>query len=265
MRELTGDDEAFLVEASRFLLPAQWTTEVLLCGLLGLAGQAPVTRQAVRSLTVGDRDALLLQVRRLSAGDRLECILNCPSPECGQKLNLTLNVQDLLVSPYAEAREWYETELRDQENTHRIRFRLPTGSDHEAAALVARIHLPKAAELLLTRCVESSAPASGMSVHELPAALQEQVAAKIAEFDAQAELALHVNCPACSCTAVALFDIANFLFQEMESTLRHTDHEVHLLAYHYHWSASEILGMNARRRRHYLHVLHHELANGASM
>src|SRR5207302_1668287 len=124
---------------------------------------------------------LLLHLRRLTAGDRMPCVLACPSPDCGARLDLDLKVSDLLVPPYHEAREGYEARMGDGAGACHVRFRLPNGSDQEAAADLAR-----------------------------------------------------------------------------------TDQEVHLLAYHYHWSPSEILGLSVRRRARYLRVLEDELTRGGA-
>lgn len=263
LRELTGEDQTFLMEEGRSLLPAQWTTEVLARCVTGLGSGEPVTRETVRSLTVGDREALLLHLRRLTAGDRLQCVLACPSPDCGEKLDLELKTADLLLPSYGDSPERHETWVRDGEAAYRVSFRLPTGTDQEAAAALARADLSAAVDLLLHRCVESVFSAAGVPSEEFPAALREQLPARMAELDAQAELTLHVTCPACSCTFATVFDAASYLFQELQAGMRHLEHEAHLLAYHYHWSPSEILGLSARKRRRYLDLLAEELAQGA--
>src|SRR4051794_29978680 len=94
LRELTGEDQTCLAEEARALPPAQWTTEVLARCVTALGSGEPVTRETVRSLTVGDREALLLHLRCLTAGDRLQCVLTCPSPGCEEKLDLELKAAD---------------------------------------------------------------------------------------------------------------------------------------------------------------------------
>src|SRR5262245_27830201 len=95
LRPLVGQDESYLEEAAQVLLPAQQTTALLTRCLTRLGPLAPVTSEAIRSLTVGDREALLLHLRRLTLGDRMQCILSCPISECGAKMDLDLNVNDL--------------------------------------------------------------------------------------------------------------------------------------------------------------------------
>jgi len=262
LRELTGEDQAFLMERAGSLLLAQWTTEVLARVLTGLGDGEPVTRETVRSLTVGDREALLLHLRRLVAGDRLRCLVTCPSADCGEELEVELKVGELLLPTYEDARDRYETAIEQGEGSYLVRWRLPTGFDQEAAGALARTDVEAAADLLLRRCVESVS-ADGHAVEELPQVVVEQLPTRMAERDAQAEVSLAVNCAACGGSFATVFDAALYLQQELRAEMRHLDQEVHLLAYHYHWSPTEILGLTAARRRRYLRVLEDELSRGS--
>src|SRR5262245_52647224 len=103
LRVLTGEDQIFLVDELQGLLPAQWVTEVLARAVKRLGPGQP-TRETIRSLTVGDREAMLLHLRRLMWGDLLPCVLSCPVPECGEKLEIALRTTDLLLPPYSEVR-----------------------------------------------------------------------------------------------------------------------------------------------------------------
>src|SRR5207245_1262865 len=118
-------------------------------------------------------------------------------PDCGARLDLDLKVSDLLVPPYHEAREGYEARVGDGAGAYHVRFRLPNGSDQEAAADLARTDLGAAVDLLLARCVESVVSAEGAPVPGFPAALREQLPATMAGLDAQAEIELRLTCAAC--------------------------------------------------------------------
>jgi hypothetical protein len=263
LRELTGEDQIFLMEDAASLPLAQWATEVLTRCLTRLGPGEPVTREAVRALTVGDREALLLHLRRLTVGDRLQCVLTCPSPACGHKLDFEVRVSELLLLPGGEAAKRHELAIRPPDVDYIVRFRLPTGADQEAVALLGRTDPDAAAALLLQRCVESIDSTDGVELQEFPAALIDPLSARMAELDAQAELTLNITCSVCGATFTTVFDAASYLFQELLAGMRNLDREVHLLAYHYHWSPSEILTMSPRRRRRYLQLLEEELAQGA--
>ena len=49
-------------------------------------GDVPATAGAVRALSVGDREALLLHLRLATLGERIDCVAGCPDPACGERL-----------------------------------------------------------------------------------------------------------------------------------------------------------------------------------
>jgi hypothetical protein len=265
VRPLTGADHLFLTEECDGLLPAHWVTEALTRCITRLGPHAPVTREAVRSLTVGDREALLLHLRRLTSGNRLRCLLTCPMPECQEKLEVEVDVADLLMPPYGELMQEHELTVTQADGVATVvRFRLPTGADQEAAAVGAHTDVAAAVELLLRQCVQSTISADGNPVDALPEALAEQLSGRMAELDPQAEITLHLTCPFCSAAFSTIFDTAGYLMQELKAGTHHLYREVHLLAYHYHWSATEILGMSAEKRRKFLRLLEEELMQGVA-
>jgi len=259
LRELTGEDQIFLIDTVGQLPPAQWTTEVLHRCIAGLERGEGVSREQVRSLSVGDREALLLQLRWLSLGDPLACVLNCPTPECQEKLDLELRTSDLLQSALPVQVDAHEVQLKDGDATCSVRFRLVTGQDQEAVVELARSDHRAAADVLLRRCVESVV-STGAAIEELRSAMREQLSDLMSELDPQAEVRLNVTCSACGRAFEALFDVASYLFRELQVGMRNLLHEVHLLAYHYHWGLAEILGMSARTRHQFLRLLEAELA-----
>jgi hypothetical protein len=260
LRPLTGDDEAYLIEIGDTFLPAHRTTALLARGLTRLGPLQPVPPAAVQSLTVGDREALLLHLRRLTMGDRMPCVLTCLAPACGAKMDLDLKVGDLLLAPYTDSREWYERSIEEEGQAYQVRFRLPSGADQEAIAARARVDPEGAAELLLRRCVARVSVDGERDMGEgWPPIVREQLPVWMAELDPQAELMLNLACPACDHAFSALFDTATYWFQELAGRSQHLYREVHFLAFHYHWSEAEIMGMTARKRRRYLDLLDEEL------
>jgi hypothetical protein len=265
LRPLTGEDQLYLTEECAGLLPAQWVTEALTRCVTRLGPNDPVGREAIRSLTVGDREALLLHLQRLTWGDRLRCLLTCPAPECQEKLEVDLDIADLLLPPYGETVQEHELTVRQEDSvSSTVRFRLPTGADQEAVSGVARTDVAGAADLLLRRCVRSVTSSDGNQLDKLPAALGAQLSDRMVESDPQAEITLHFACPVCGAAFSAIFDTASYLIQELQARSSHLYHEVHLLAYHYHWSATEILGMSIGKRRKFLRLLEEELTPGAA-
>lgn len=256
LRELNGNDHVFLMEECCELLPAQWATELLARCVVRL-GPEEATKESIRSLTVGDREALLLQLRRLMLGDRLACVISCP--ECQQKLDLEIDVRNMLqAAGSAPVREHELTIDGDSGESTIVRFRLPAGNDQETVARLALTDVEAAADLLLRRCV-LSVTRNGQVTDQLPPSLHQCLVARMAELDSQAEINVLANCEACGGSFNLIFDAATFLFQELEAEFQRLYREVHLLAFHYHWSPADILGLSPRERRRFLELLDREL------
>lgn len=254
LRPPTGEDEAWLMETGRALLPAQRATLLLTRCLVRLGPISPVPAEAVRALPIGDREALLLHLRRIILGETIGCVLRCPAPECGERMDLDLQIADLLVPPVADAREWHEAVFDGVP----VRFRLPTGADQEEAAGLARTDLEAAAGLLLRRCLDR--PLDGLPA--VPPAVAERLPDLLSELDPQAELSLELTCPACGHVFSTVFDAGGHVVQELFAQGMRLYREVHLIAFHYHWSEREILALSGRKRRLYLDLLSEALSEG---
>lgn len=252
LRELTEAEQLFLSEECQALPSATWTTEALSRCVTRLGPVSEPDREAIRALTVGDRDALLLHLHSLCFGRVLRCQVRCPAEGCGETLELSLPVQDLLLPAYPDWAKEHEIVVAGT-NSSRVRFRLPTGADHEAAAELAQIDLASAVTALVKRCVVAADGAVAST------SLEQMLSARMAELDPQAELLLQANCPGCGHVLRARLDMASFLRQRIEERMEILHHEVHQLAFHYHWSARDILELGARNRQRYLRFLHAEL------
>lgn len=266
LRPLAGDDEAFLIEEGAWLLPAQRVTTLLGRCLTGLGPIGRVSTEMVRSLTVGDREALLLHLRRLTLGERLQGVLGCPAAECGERMDLELAVSELLLPPYPHPQQWHETTIAENGTTCCVRFRLPTGADQEVAASLATRDPQAAADLILHRCVESVSAGDDNTapIEDWPSIIADHLPALMAELDPQAELALPLICPACGHAFTAILDMAAYFFRELAGRTQHLYREVHALAFYYHWSEAEIMSMTARKRQRYLDLLAEALAGEES-
>jgi hypothetical protein len=60
-----------------------------------------------------------------------------------------------------------------------------------------------------------------------------------------------------------LFDTATFFLAEVAATADRLLDEVHAIAWHYHWSESEILDLPRARRRRYLDLIASSLGTRA--
>jgi hypothetical protein len=244
LRPPTGADEAFLLERREWTRAERVSALLTRC-LVALAGEAP-DRDAVRRLTIGDREALLLHLRAVIRDGRISCTVDCAG--CGQRLDVDVDIADALVPVYAEAPALHEARL----GGWTVRFRLPTGADQEAAAQATD---PEAGgRLLVERCVVE-ARRRGRAPTGVPEEVAEALPTLLAQLDPQAEVLVRLRCPECEAEMQALLDAANVLFAELSGSDERLTLEVHALALHYHWSEGEILGLELPRRRRYLELL----------
>lgn len=265
LRPLNSSDEVFVVEAGEVLAPARRTTALLSRCLKRLGPlESPVSAEQIGSLTVGDREALLLHLRRLTLGERVRCVLTCPDRGCGEKLDLELDVGELLLPPYPYTRQHHETTVAENGTSYHVRFRLPTGADQEAVGTVARMDLKTAAGSVLERCIEDVGAEGVDALEVLPPIVAERLPAVMADLDPQAELRLALTCPACQNGFSALLDAGTYFFQELEGETKHLYREVHTLALYYHWSEAEIMAMSNRKRGMYLGLLEEAFAEARS-
>lgn len=252
LRPLDGRDELFLAEEVEGLSPARRTTALLTRCVERLGGE-PASAESVRELAAGDREAILLHLRRATFGETVASVLHCPRPECGEAMDLELRISDLLVEADEAVSPVHETTIDGMT----VRFRLPNGADLEEAAALAAKDVQGAARHVLARCIQSI---DGALPGAIPDAVAAQLPERMSQLDPQAELLLQLVCTRCARPFTAVFDTAAYLFREIAAHRNAIYREIHELAFHYHWSESEILGLTAARRRRYLSLLAEALA-----
>jgi hypothetical protein len=192
------------------------------------------------ALTVGQRDAALLDLRERVFGTAIDGVAACS--ECGELLDLTTSVDELRLD--TQATPAFDLVTHD---AHELRFRHPSAGD--LAAIAHEADVASARTRLLERCVlEATRAGAAVTVEELPEEAIGALGAAMADADAQADLELAISCPACGHSATLRFDIASFLWHELDSWARRTLNEIHLLASAYGWSETEILALGVRRR-----------------
>jgi hypothetical protein len=214
------------------------------------------------TLSIGRRDALLLELRRRLFGPKIMGVTNCPA--CAQRVEVALEADDIRIAGHradadADGDSNGAGDARPEEfflsdGPHQVRFRLPNSGDLQEAAAVGD---PDAARrLLLERCVlEATCDGRELKAEDMPPDLTDHLARRMGEADAQADVWLLLACPECKGKWQARFDIAAFLWEEVAAWAGGMLRDVARLAAAFGWSEGEILAMTPRRRRAYLRVL----------
>lgn len=201
------------------------------------------------SLTVGARDAALLVLREQLFGSHLAVLADCPG--CGAHLEAACTTGALRAPQPAEA----NGPLSFHQGEWEILFRLPTTGDLDLLRSDSDLETNRA--LLLEQCVFDARQAEhDVPIHELPPEIVTALGEAIADADPQADVQLALVCPQCGHRWNAPFDIASFLWAELEAGVQRLLQEVHDLARAYGWSETDILAMSAVRRNAYLQRAH---------
>lgn len=233
-------------EGTRRQPPFQQALALLGLALPDLAGEP------LRQLSLGRRDALLLELRELLFGRHFNSVANCP--RCRERVELSfatehLRVTEALSLPSISDRQ----EMAWQADEYEMQLRLPDSND--LAALVG-CDEAGARRLLLERCVSAvTAAGEPVALPTLPPAVIARITQQLADADPQADTQLAVNCPACRHLWTECFDIGAWLMAEINDWAQRLLREVHTLALAYGWHEKDILMMHASRRRAYLELL----------
>lgn len=206
-----------------------------------------IESEAIAELSIGERDARLLQLREWMFGSHLVNTAECP--QCTERVEWENQIADIRTQLSQCISSPAEFSLNVA--NYSLRFRLPNSTDIAAVMNVSRGD--STPQELLKRCIASSRH-SGEACD--PVSLPEDVLAalgrRIEELDPQAEIRIDLTCPQCSHKWDVLFDIASFLWTEINHWAGQTLRTVHKLASAYGWSERDILNLSPVRRQLYL-------------
>ncbi len=214
-----------------------------------LAAAFPETPEdALGRLTIGQRDACLLTLREWVFGPQLVSRAICPA--CGERLELNFSVADIRGNSESGPVEVYSQLIGD----YVIQFRLPNGMD--LVGISGSDDVVSSRQQLLEQCLHTvQHNGQEVSPDQLPASVVEEVVQQIAQADPQADVQLALLCPACGHGWQALFDIAEFFWNELNAWAARCLHDVHTLASAYGWDEADILAMSTTRRQFYLEMV----------
>jgi hypothetical protein len=206
------------------------------------------SRPDLAALPLGRRDERLLAVREGAFGRRFEALVSCPG--CGERLNLDFSAEELRAGGSVTRPEPPPLRLGEYE----LAVRLPDSADLAAAAACPDV---ASARRLLARRSIRQAQRAGVPVdpHLVPEELLPALARHLEEADPDADRTLESSCPGCGTTWESAFDIASFLWSEIEAEALRLLNEVHRLARAYGWREADILEMSPLRRRAYLELV----------
>lgn len=205
-------------------------------------------RPDLASLSIGQRNAILLDLRARLFGPTMRSFVSCPT--CSAALGLELPVAGLRGDDLPPTDPLYDLKVKDMV----LQVRLPDSRD--LAALVAAGSLGDARGRLVRRCIVS-ATHDGLSVpiDSLPMEIIAALADEMHALEPPAALMLGLTCAECGHAWSAALDIVSYLWSEVSRTARQLLREVHDLARAYGWAEDAILALSDARRRQYLEMV----------
>lgn len=199
-------------------------------------------------LPIGGRDRHLLKLREAIFGQEMSCLVNCPG--CGERLEICFRVCDVLIDSGDKDRgDGALTSICIGDLD--IGFRLPNSRDLDAISECSDVGSGR--EILLRRCI-STICKSGEEIgfDNLTSEALDAVISGMADADPQADVRIPLSCSVCGNKWKEGFDIASFLWRELDAWANRTLLEVCSLASAYGWSESEILALSPWRRQFYM-------------
>ena len=203
-------------------------------------------RDDLATLTMGQRDRLLMHLRESWFGSHVDCTIQCP--QCQDDLELSFQLRDVWASVADPASGEYTLSPEGYEVT----FRLPNSLDVIAAIEAGGDARQRIFEACILQAYKNQADCPA---ERLPTHVQAAVIDQMAEVDSQADVEFALTCPECGRQWETSFDIVTFLWSELHRWACRTLQDVHRLALAYGWSEANILGMSATRRQLYLEML----------
>ncbi|WP_028470011.1 hypothetical protein [Neptunomonas japonica] len=218
--------------------------------LMLLAAAFPeINSDSLAKLSIGQRDLLLMQLRERLFGQLLLNRSACPS--CDEQLEWQNNLSDFMVPNGKHASDQH---FELEQEAYQLQFRLPNSLD--IASVVNSKSALSTQQQLLSYCVlEAKREGSDYEPEHLPETIVQALMERIEQLDPQADIRINLACPECSHEWTVLFDIASFLWEEVNGWAERTLQTVYKLAVGYGWSEQQILSLSPVRRQLYLGMM----------
>lgn len=200
------------------------------------------------SMTIGERDARLIEVRRNLFGPIFNNISNCSV--CGQKVEWETTADEIQIQKSNTENPRSSFELKYKE--YLIRFRLP--NSYDVLELLEDATINNKAQKLIRSCIIESIPSLEPN-QKIPVDLENQINHKMEEYDPQANVLMNLTCPECKNKWDVIFDITQYIWAEINDWAIRLMQDVHILASTFGWSEKDILDMSRHRRNIYISMI----------
>jgi hypothetical protein len=188
---MTGVEEELLTN-HRLVRNGDAVNQVLANCILRVGDKDDVTSKDVLDMLSGDRLFTLVKLRQISLGNEVELELTCPNTACRAKNKVTINLDDLPVTPYGAEREFIFTLPA---SGSKVRFVYLDG--HKEKRL-AQMQEPSISAAMLIRIldIDGSAP-SKKALNEMSMRDRNALRQEMLRVDSGIDTAVELDCDSC--------------------------------------------------------------------
>jgi len=157
LKEMTGIDEENIASPALKSNIGKFVTAVLMAGVAKIGSIEEVTEEHIRSLTIADRDFLMVQIRIYNFGAEIEDKVKCTF--CGETLNLDADLTECEVVERADdGPVQIDITLKKGISvggveSKKVTMRYPTGKDQESTSKEMKANRAKGSTALILRCM----------------------------------------------------------------------------------------------------------------
>ena len=191
LREMTGAEEELLTN-QRLIRSGEAINQVLRNCFVRLGEKTDPDLSEVMNLLSGDRLFALVRLRQISLGDEVELELSCPNSACRMTNFVTINLEDLKVTPYGEDRE-FAFKLPGSKKTVRFGY-----LDGQKEKRLASLREPNRSSAMLIRIldIDGKAP-SKKSLAEMSMRDRNALRQEMSRVDAGIDTSVETECDGC--------------------------------------------------------------------
>lgn len=253
LEPLTGrDEERVSRKGNGWNLPL-WVSRLL--GDKVICNDNPVGEKIASSLSVVDRDLLILYLRILTFGPELWGITTCPVKGCETKLDFTFDLASLTLPVRDESSIDKTVLINSSSGPVRVIYREPAGTDQ--IAIMGKTTPYEAWLNLLSGCIvqlgdRDDTTVSPRDLEKLPVKTLEEIDNHISDSMKSLDWDVTFSCPQCNNDFTSTIDIHACFWEELLYSGGSLREDVHTLAFYYNWSESDILSLSRWKRQMYV-------------
>lgn len=188
---MTGVEEEILTN-QRLIRSGDAVNQVLKNCIIRIGENQDISMKNVLDMLSGDRLFVLVKLRQVSLGDEVELELTCPNTACRAKDQVTVNLDDLPVTPYGEEREFV---LTLPVSGSKVRF---VHLDGHKEKRLAQMQEPSISAAMMVRIVDidGNAP-SKKALNEMSMRDRSALRAEMLRVDAGIDTTIECDCESC--------------------------------------------------------------------